>query len=50
MGITPIELLEYSKDNIYKVKHTTDLPDKYDNKLSLACKWLSEVQKYLFKH
>lgn len=48
LPVSPIELLEYSKDNIRKVKHWNDLPDIYEEKLRLARRLLSETQEFLF--
>lgn len=48
LPISPIELLEYSKDNIRKVKHWNDSPDIYEEKLRLASCLLSETQEFLF--
>ena len=48
LPVSPIEFLEYSKDNIRKVKHWNDLPDIYEEKLRVASRLLSETQEFLF--
>lgn len=48
LPVSPIELLEHSKENIRKVKRWNDLPNVYKRKLLLACDLLSDTQEYLF--
>lgn len=48
--ISPIELLEFSKENINRVKKMAVLPEKINNNLSGICAVLSEIQEYLFNN
>lgn len=48
--ISPIELLEFSKENINRVKKIAVLPEKINNNLSGICAVLSEIQEYLFNN
>ncbi len=48
LPISPIELLEYSKDNIRKVNRWNNLPVSYQQKLMLACYLINDTQEYLF--
>lgn len=48
LPVSPMELLEYSKDNICKVKRWNNLPDSYQQKLMLAYYLINDTQEYLF--